>query len=76
MFLLYREYGDQWHKGGTFGNKQNVFNDFIAAGEYLVTNKYTSSDKYVKECIFSTHFTHPFNDNVQYLNNKLSKQKH
>lgn len=37
------EYGEDWHQGGTKLNKQNVFDDFIAAGEYLVTNGYTSS---------------------------------
>jgi len=35
------EYGEEWHKAGTKMNKQNVFNDFIAAGEYLVDNGYT-----------------------------------
>ena len=39
------EFGEEWHKGGMLENKQNVFDDFIAAAEYLIKEKYTCSDK-------------------------------
>lgn len=39
------EYGEAWHQAGMKLNKQNVFDDFIAAGEWLVANDYTSSKK-------------------------------
>jgi prolyl oligopeptidase len=41
------EYGEQWHLSGTKERKQNVFDDFIAAAEWLISNRYTSSEKLV-----------------------------
>ena len=39
------EYGEPWHQAGTKLHKQNVFDDFIAAGEWLIANHYTQSSK-------------------------------
>jgi prolyl oligopeptidase len=39
------EYGEEWHQGGTKLKKQNVFDDFIAAAEWLIEEKYTSTPK-------------------------------
>src|SRR4030095_9268951 len=39
------EYGEDWHQGGMKSKKQNVFNDFIGAAEWLIENKYTSTPK-------------------------------
>lgn len=39
------EYGEEWHQAGTKMNKQNVFDDFIAAAEYLISENYTNPQK-------------------------------
>ena len=39
------EYGEEWHQAGMKLNKQNVFDDFFAAAEWLIANKYTKSEK-------------------------------
>ena len=44
-FVIYREYGEKWHKDGCFEKKQNVYDDFIFAAEYLIRMNYTSPEK-------------------------------
>ncbi len=39
------EFGEEWHKAGMLGKKQNVFDDFIAAAEWLIQNRYTQSSR-------------------------------
>jgi prolyl oligopeptidase len=39
------EYGEKWHKAGMLGNKQNVYDDFYAAAEYLIAQGYTNSKR-------------------------------
>ena len=39
------EFGENWHRAGMLENKQNVFDDFIAAAEYLIENNYTKTEK-------------------------------
>jgi prolyl oligopeptidase len=39
------EYGEEWHRAGMFENKQNVFDDFLAAAQYLTARKYTNPSK-------------------------------
>lgn len=43
------EYGEEWHRGGNLTNKQNVFDDYAAALQFLIDEKYSSSDKLIIE---------------------------
>lgn len=43
------EYGEKWHQSGTLLQKQNVFDDYIAAAEYLISNDYTSAGRIVAQ---------------------------
>jgi prolyl oligopeptidase len=52
--LIFSEYGESWHEGGMLLNKQNVFDDFASAAEYLIANKYTRRDRYFNNQ-FETH---------------------
>src|SRR5213076_1749641 len=48
QILIFRgggEFGEEWHKAGNLTKKQNVFDDFAAAAEYLIKEKYTRSEK-------------------------------
>src|ERR1700685_601198 len=40
------EYGEKWHQAGMFEHKQNAFDDFFAAGDYLIQEKYTSRERF------------------------------
>ena len=42
---LCSEYGERWHEMGIMGKKQNVFDDFQAAAEFLIENKYTTPQR-------------------------------
>lgn len=44
-----REFGNSWHEGGSLLNKQNVFDDFHAAAEYLIAHNYTTTQKMIIE---------------------------
>ena len=45
LLLSFSEYGETWHKDGMLANKQNVFDDFHEAAQYLIEHKYTSPNR-------------------------------
>ncbi len=45
LFKLFREYGENWHKAGMLLNKQNSYDDFHAAADFLIKNNYTNRNK-------------------------------
>jgi prolyl oligopeptidase len=47
QFYPFREYGERWHEAGMRERKQNVFDDFHSAAEYLIQEGYTNSQKYI-----------------------------
>lgn len=44
--IFYSEYGEKWHEAGMLEHKQNVFDDFIAAAEFLIREDYTNNKKF------------------------------
>lgn len=47
--ILFSEFGNAWHEGGSLLNKQNVFDDFQAGAEYLIAQGYTTAQKMIIE---------------------------
>jgi len=45
LYTIIREYGEEWHTGGKLDKKQNCFDDFISAAEYLIQEKYTQASR-------------------------------
>jgi prolyl oligopeptidase len=46
------EYGEDWHQAGMKANKQNVFDDFCAAAQYLIDEKYTVAKRIIIRSVF------------------------